>query len=247
MNGDPAMTGTKALGRALDLLRSVATDEDRRPLTQHAAALDIPTSTAHRLAATFVDRGLLVRVGRGRYVGGGALADLARQPLRRDSLVAIARPLIARLSHQTDTAAHLGVWDQEMVQYLVRVAPAQSSVFTREGQRLEGYCSAIGKILLAHLSEIDREYYLDNGPFVALTSHTITDPALLRTELAEVRATDIAIDRQEIAEGLTCIAAPVRRRDREVVAAVSLSGVAGVAQAEEKVRRCAEAIGRRLS
>ena len=42
------------------------------------------------------------------------------------------------------------------------------------------------------------EAYLANGPFVALTERTITDPAALRVEVDTVRAAGIAFDRREI-------------------------------------------------
>ena len=246
MNHSAAMNGAKVLSRALDLLRSLATDDDRRSLALHAAALDIPLSTAHRLAGVLVGNGILARVGRGQYVRSGGLADLAGRPMKHDDLKAIARNPIKQLVAETNSAGHLGVWDQDMVQYLVRIAPHGYALFTREGDRLEAYCSAIGKTLLAYMPEAEQEAYLAIGSLVELTSHTITDPIRLRDELAQIRAAGVATDRQEIADGLYCIAAPVRRRDGRVIAALSLSGSQAVDRAEQSLRRCAEIISERL-
>lgn len=246
MRDSPKIDGANVLSRALDLLRLLTTESDRTSLTSYAASLDIPPSTAYRLVAVLVDRGLIARAGRGRYVRGGALADLAGQPLPHHDLKAIARNPVERLVRETKITAHMGIWDQDMVQYLLRVAPPGAALFTREGERLEGYCSAIGKTLLAHMTDTEQEAYLAAGTFVALTPYTLTDPQHLHDEFRAIRAMGVAFDRQEMKEGLECIAVPVRRRDGRVIAALSLSGSSGVASAENSLRHCAEAISDRL-
>jgi DNA-binding IclR family transcriptional regulator len=110
-----------------------------------------------------------------------------------------------------------------MVMYTVKEGHPVDRLFTREGTQLEAYCSAVGKVLLAHLSEDEREAYLATGPFVALTDATITSAPELRTHLAEVRAGGCAIDNREIAPDLVCVAVPVVWPDTSVRAAISLA------------------------
>ena len=69
----------------------------------------------------------------------------------------------------------------------------------------------------------ERETYLASGPFVALTERTIVDPARLREELDAVRLQGFAIDDEEVAPGLRCMAVPLRRSDGRVLAAISVS------------------------
>lgn len=70
--------------------------------------------------------------------------------------------------------------ENDMVTYLVREGAEARTIFSEENKQLEAYCSGIGRMLLASLPEPDREAYLAEGPFVALTERTITDPAELR-------------------------------------------------------------------
>jgi len=56
------------------------------------------------------------------------------------------------------------------------------------------------------------------------TKNTITNPLLLREELAKIRSQGYGVDSEEIEVGLKCVAAPVRGGDGTVIAAVSLSG-----------------------
>jgi DNA-binding IclR family transcriptional regulator len=119
--------------------------------------------------------------------------------------------------------AHLGVLDGDMVTYLIKESASQVDLFTRENMQLEAYCSAIGKILLAHLTAPALAAYLAAGPFVRLTPNTVIDPAEIQGHLEMVRQTDIAIDNQEVAEDLVCLAVPTRSSTGQVIAAISCS------------------------
>jgi DNA-binding IclR family transcriptional regulator len=114
-----------------------------------------------------------------------------------------------------------------MVTYRIKTGRGAHDLFTRTGLQLEAYCSGIGKVLLAHLPVAERHAYLAAGPFVALTSHTITDPARLAVALDAVRAEGFATDLGEIVEDLQCLAVPVRQPDGRVRAAISVSRQTG--------------------
>ena len=61
------------------------------------------------------------------------------------------------------------------------------------------------------------------------TPSTIVEPSALRDHLAIVKAQGWAVDDAEVFETLKCVAAPLRRPDGTVVAAVSISSPAGLA------------------
>ncbi len=241
--------GTLASDRAIDLLISLARDGARSSLGIHAATLNLPISTAHRMVAMLVRRGLLAPVGRGRYLAGLELSNMAIYADRHMILAAVSRPLLKRLARDTGATAHLGIWDGDMVTYLVKESATGSHIFTREGGQLEGYCSAIGKLLLAYLSPDRLDDYLASDPFVALTVHTLTKPSQISSAVVDAAKKGFAVDRQEIALGLFCIAVPVCRANGEVVAAISLSGLPETVSTNgppEQLRRCAEIINKKL-
>ena len=99
-----------------------------------------------------------------------------------------------------------------MVTYLVKERGTAPDIWTRETNQLEGYSSAIGKVLLAYLSEAAQRAYLANGPFVPFTRKTTTDPAVLAVELQMVRERGYAVDEAEVDDNLYCLAVPVRRQ-----------------------------------
>lgn len=84
------------------------------------------------------------------------------------------------------------------------------------------HCTGVGKAILAHLPESYVDQYL-TFPLKKLTEKTIITKRELIRELDEIRRTGIAMDREEIEDGLSCIAAPVLRQDGEPELAISLS------------------------
>lgn len=216
----------QSLNKALDLLARVIEDDGAHPLGDLARDLGLPVSTAHRFSRALEERGLLTRERPGRYLAGPALLNLAHRLDAGRILARLARPELRRLAKRTRQTVHMGVLEGGMVTYLAKEGGGHAAAFTREDMQLEAYCSGIGKVLLAHLAGEERARYLADGPFVALTSQTIVDPAALAIHLDIVRAQAWAIDDAEVFEALKCLAAPVKRPDGLVVAAVSVSAPA---------------------
>lgn len=201
---------------------AIVHDRGAASLRDIARELDVPLSTARRQAATFLKHGLLFRTRPGHHVAGAALIGLPVAADVRPILALAARPVLRSLSRTHRLAAHLGVLEGDMVTYLVKQEASGVPLFTRESGQLEAYCSGVGKILLAALGETAREAYLDAGPFVPLTAATITDPAVLRLELAVIATRGHAVDAGEIADDLWCVAVPVAGAG--IAAALSVSG-----------------------
>jgi DNA-binding IclR family transcriptional regulator len=61
-----------------------------------------------------------------------------------------------------------------------------------------------------------------------LTPNTVTDPQLLKAELAEAKVRGYAIDNCEIYADLRCVAVPIHDADGGVIAALSCSGATDV-------------------
>lgn len=164
-----------------------------------------------------------MRTGRGNYRLGSSSIALSDGISLRDLLAPAARPFLSKLSKHVQHHVHLGVWQEGMVAYLVKQRFGKTRLHSTEGAMLEGYCSALGKVLLAALSEKEFDQYAADGPFVPMTCNTIIDPKRLRSELDQVRVRGWARDEEEIVLGLRCIAVPLANRDGEVIAAISVS------------------------
>ena len=88
------------------------------------------------------------------------------------------------------------------------------------------HATSSGKILLAHLPTKERAGVLGASGLQKLTPHTLTARTKLEKNLTEARERGYAVTLEELEIGLHAVAAPIRSRDGEVIAALSASGPA---------------------
>lgn len=222
--GDSRQTKDAALaGKALALIESVAL-RGNCSIAELSDDHGIPRSTIYRIVLALAERGYVLSPERGRYALGPAMLRLSAAVSLDNLLADIGRPLLKVFARTERLHAHLGTLDGEMVTYLVRCASGRHPIAAVEGAQLEPYCSAIGKVLLAHQPERQLRDYLKRDDFVALTSRTIVSAVALAAELCQVRAQGWAIDDEEIVPGLRCVAVPIFDSAGTICAALSASG-----------------------
>lgn len=216
-------TGLAAPERNLILLEAVVRDGGRSSVAALARATGIPVASAHRHIAALVGTGYLIPAGYGRHLPGPQLRALAGMIDDRQIMTNAATPILDRLAAQMHCVVQLGIFENDMVTYLVKTGQSAGELFTKVGMQLEAYCSGIGKVLLAHFPPQSLSRYLAGGPFIALTERTITDPEHLKAELAKVAVQGFAVDDEEVVAGLQCLAVAVRNTEGDVIAAISAS------------------------
>lgn len=241
----------QSLVRALSLMNRIAESGDEgATLTDLAQQVGLPSSTAHRLLITleqeryvrFNNDGRLWSIGVQAFVTGCAFT-------KNRSLARVARPHMRRLMEESGETVNLAVEDQGEAVYLAQVECSQMMrAFARPGTRVPLHCSAVGKAIFSTASDKALAKILHQRGMPRLTVKTITTPSALRTELENVRTRGYALDDEEHAVGLRCIAAPIFDETEEAVAAVSVSGPivrigeARLAQLREMVIAAARAI-----
>jgi IclR family acetate operon transcriptional repressor len=95
---------------------------------------------------------------------------------------------------------------------------------TGVGGRVLLHSSGAGKVLLAHMENARLQRLLATMDLPRETPRTITDRGRLEAALDETRILGYAIDDEEHALGLRCVAAPLFDELGRTVAAVSISG-----------------------
>ncbi len=241
----------QSLARALSLLNRIAeAPDDGATLSDLAQQVGLPASTAHRLLLTleqeryvrFLPDRRLWTIGVQAFVAGCGF-------IKTRSLVGLARPHLRRLMEETGETVNLASEDEGEAVYLAQVECRQiMRVFARPGSRAPMHCSGVGKAILAETSEKAIARILHRRGMPRLTQKTIVTPAALKTELARVRAQGYAVDDEENAVGLRCVAAPIHDETGDVIGAVSASGPMARIDAERvgqlgaMVRQAARAI-----
>lgn len=216
--------GIRALERALDILDALAANG--QTLTALSSSLGQAPSTVHRVLTTLESRAMVEQdpATQAWHVGAGAFR-YGSAFLRRASLVERAQPLLRRLMEQTGETANLGMRQGDSVLFISQ-AEAQHSIraFFPPGTRTPLHASGIGKALLAHAHPGELTRLFGDGPLPRFTARTICDEAALRAELSGIAAAGAALDDEEKAEGMRCVAAPVFDLHGAAVAGLSVSG-----------------------
>lgn len=184
----------------------------------------LPLPTIHRLLQTLVGLGY-VRQGPSRgYALGPRLARLgetATALIGRWSAPYL-RELVERLGESTNVA----VLDSDEVLYVAHVPGKHSMrMFTEVGRRAGVHCTAVGKVMLAHLPEQEALALLHRSGLPAYTTNTITGLPEMLTELEKVRQQGYALDNGEQEDAVRCVA--VALPGEALRAAVSMSGPVG--------------------
>jgi IclR family acetate operon transcriptional repressor len=239
--------------KAFALLKSFAAADEWLTSAELSRRANLPGASGYRLVQTLEKVGAVVRGARGRYRPGMLLVSLSQAVEVGEVLREASDAVLADLALRLELTVHMGVLEDGMVTYVAKHGdPTRFSVHTEVGAQQEAYCSGLGKVLLAALTDEELESFLRQGDLVALTAHTITEPAAFRAEIARVRAQNFAVDDREIKADMRCVAVPVRNASGRTVAAISVSDDAERmddarrAEVRDTLRAAADAIGGKL-
>lgn len=181
--------------------------------------------TAHRFLRTLESVGALVAVSKGNYRLGFMLVDLGQRAADEAGLSRVLQPLLSDVTRDVHEASMATVFDGSMVVCIAKAAsPHPLFVDIRIGSRLEAYCTAHGKLWLAHLPEAQLERYLDQVTLRRLTPTSIVERDALLAELDEIRRTGLAYNRGEREADIRAVAVPVLTHGGRLVCGLSVFG-----------------------
>ena len=209
-----------------------------------ARALRIPKSSLTELLATLAVRHYVAREGAGTaerfHLGPGVLA-LAGVLLRRTDVTRLAQPVVASLMLRTGESAALVVRQGAEVVVVCKQNCNQPILYSLQlGERGPLNASAGGKAILGLSPMAEQEAFLAS-PLPRLTARTITDPTVLRRELAVIARGGIAYSREEMIEGIVAMGIAVLDAAGQPCAGLSV-GVPTVRFTKEKEKLLAEAL-----
>ncbi len=96
------------------------------------------------------------------------------------------------------------------------------SVALNTGSRIPAYCTSLGRVMMAALSNADLDNYFSRVPLRPMTEHTVVSEVRLREILNETAEQGYAIVEEELEIGLRSIAVPMRGASGTVAAALKM-------------------------
>ena len=217
-----------ALDRTLDILETLSSSPKGLTLSELSLQLEIPKNAVFRITQTLMARRYLSRNAETMaFQLTGQWLKLATPRLGGMSLAALARPAMTALRDVTSETIQLGVLSGLEGTIIEQVEGTQPlRIVVDLGLRFALYNNGPGKLLLAHLSDEQRDQALSQIKLTANTPRTITSKAELRKECARIVSQGYSTDHAEANEGIHCIAAPVVDEFDGVVGALWITGPA---------------------
>lgn len=212
--------------KTLKILEAIAEHEGGLGVTALANKLNINKSTVYRFLATLEEEGYLEKnQSTQQYQFGIGMYELSSKVVNQKNWISDIRPYLVDLKDRVQETVHLGVEDGGEVVYIDKVDCDRSiRMYSKVGRRSPLYCTGIGKAILAHLPEEQRELKLQKLKFHRYTDQTITNIDDLRIELKKIRAQGYSFDLEEHEVGVKCAAAPIFNFKGSVIGAISIAG-----------------------
>ncbi|NNE87679.1 MAG: helix-turn-helix domain-containing protein [Silicimonas sp.] len=234
-DGDRPAEFVEALAKGLGILQSFDAANPERTLSEVARVVGLSPAAARRSLITLTALGYVGQRNK-RFHLRPKVMTLGSAFYYSARIDEVLQPFLRDLVDKFGDASSVGTLDGQDVIYIahssVQRARRAAAVV---GARYPAYATSLGRVLLAGLSEERLEAYFDGFEPVALTSKTLTDPKIIRTEIAAVRDAGYATTVDQLDYGITALAVPIRGIDGRTVAALNTSGYTGMVNPEELI------------
>lgn len=245
----PRVEASLSLQRGLDILARLGA-EAPLGVRDLARRCELAPATVQRLVNTLAQGGWIEQdLATQRYRLGATLLALADRVDLADRMAEAARLALAPLAER-GLNGYLGVLRGAQALYLVSVqSTGPVAIRSRPGDFAKLHTTAMGKALLAGLTDAQAASLLGPGPLEACTPHTLTDPAKVVAQLRKIRREGLSVADNENIPGVLSLGAPVVDAQGRVVASVSVAYLPSAAPGESRARVTAEVrdVARRIS
>ncbi len=194
-------------------------------LSELAAVVGLPKSTAHRLLKTLCTLGYTANCGSGTYRQTGMVKRLALAA-NDPYWVSVADPVMRDLNKQTGETINLGILRFEKVFYLHVIETTRTLRRAVSAQMSDPcFSTALGRSIVAFLPKERQEFLLRHATIEKRTPKTVIEETEIKKILTRVAKNGFAVEEDQTDLGVSCIGAPLFDNEG-VVAAISLSAPA---------------------
>jgi DNA-binding IclR family transcriptional regulator len=242
---DPRLSRSLEYGVAI--LETFSAEHRELGIARLSDIVGISRSTTHRYATTLVALGYLEQNSKRKYRLSTRAADpgnAAIAAVRRDIH---ARVVLEELREQTGHTVSMGVLDRARVTYVHRLFGHRAGQYAIDanlgvGASVPVYCTALGKVLLASLSDAERRELLAGLRLTRHGPNTILNKRALAAELDGISPRGIVLSDEEAVHGARSIAVLVPRPSGKHPLAIDVT----VPSAAYTVEQLTKKVGSRL-
>ena len=211
-----------SLARGLAVVKAFSDQRRAMTIAQISHKTGIPRAAVRRCLYTLKQLGYADSEANNFYLKPKILT-LGYSYLSSTPLTISAQACLNHVSRTLNESCSLAVLDELDVLYISRSATSRvMSVALNAGSRLPAYCTSLGRVMLAAMSDAELDAYFEKATLRAFTDRTIISESGLRAILIDVRQSGYAVVEEELEIGLCSIAVPVRGASGTTVAALNV-------------------------
>ncbi|HKW57267.1 MAG TPA: IclR family transcriptional regulator C-terminal domain-containing protein [Candidatus Acidoferrum sp.] len=221
--GDPNFM--TSLARGLLVIQAFSSRKRQLAISQLSKKTGLSRASVRRCLYTLSKLGFAGSDdGRNFFLKPRILA-LGHSYLSSMPLATAAQPVLEHVSHILHESCSIATLDGVDIIYVARADVTRiMSIDLGVGSRLPGFCTSMGRVLLANLPPGELESVLQKIEFTRYTDRTVTSVEKLRQVLNVVRRDGHSIVDQELELGLRSMAVPIVNPTGRVVAALNVGG-----------------------
>ena len=209
---------------AFSLLEALADNGLELGIAELCKKIALPKGTVHRLLGTLKKLGYIEQNSQNRkYYLTVKIFRLGTAVTDKIGLVQII-PFMKELSQQFNETLNLAILNRDEITYLYSVGSDNTlKLDLKIGSNQPAYCAAVGKVLLAYLSEQEIDDYLRRVKLKSYTPYTIVSKEYLKKDLKLIRERGYSFVNEEYMQGVSCVAVPLKDQQEKVCAGLSFS------------------------
>lgn len=214
----------QSVSHALDILESFTKTEDELGVTELSKRLNLHKNNVFRLLATLEHRGYIEQnVTTENYRLGPKTLQIGSIFIEQRECRRQARPILENLATESGETSVVAVLRGGKVIYMDSVETSRTvRAVSRIGSMLPAYCTAVGKVQLAQLSQADIERLYPGQSLPTLTERTIKTRDGLIAELRRIAEKGYALENEETEIDVRGIAVSVKDFSKNVIAAIGI-------------------------
>ncbi|ACO78225.1 transcriptional regulator, IclR family [Azotobacter vinelandii CA] len=211
------------LQKGLALMQLFSERHPRLSVPQAASLSGLTPSAVRRFLLTLVHDGFAETDGRHYWLTAKALR-IGQAYVDSAQLPRMLRPIVEQVARNTQEHVSVGVRDGDDIVHIVRSRYSHiASPSIRPGARMPMYCTASGRLWLATLAPGALDAYFARVELCAPTPYTLTSVEAIRAELVRIGELGHALVDQEYEVGMRVLGVPLRDREGQMKASLTLT------------------------
>ncbi|BAQ11164.1 transcriptional regulator [Bacillus sp. OxB-1] len=213
----------QSLERGLLVIQAFSHEHPTLTVTDAAKITGLSRPAVRRILLTLESLGFATSE-EGHFSLTARVLSLGYSYLSSKNIWEIVHPHMRKLVEQTGESTSISVLDGTDIIYVARIPTKRIMTISLEvGSKLPAYATSMGQVLLAYLSEEEKEQFFKEIHLQSFTKQTVVDPDSLRARLERIKKDGWVLVEQQLEEGLSSLAAPIRNHEGKTVAAINIS------------------------